>query len=59
VEQWEQRRKLSRFKARQPDGPTGETHFAADICQGHFESHGARTLQAYEARLRRLPGKER
>ena len=54
LEGWEQKRKLARFTAAQRSAAPGETHFSADICQGHFDGHGERTLRAYEARLRRL-----
>lgn len=48
LENWEMHRKLRRFRA---IGGT-ETLFNADCCKGHFEHHGQRILNAYNARLR-------
>lgn len=49
VEAWEMQRKINRFK--NMDSLPGEVCFTADCCQGHFEGHAHRTLQAYQQRL--------
>ncbi|NJM05652.1 hypothetical protein HC891_04825 [Candidatus Gracilibacteria bacterium] len=45
-------RKIRALSARA--GTRWEAQFAADWCKGHFESHGQRTLAAYQARLKSL-----
>jgi hypothetical protein len=52
LEGWEMERKIRKFQAGL--GDPSEIDFSADWCKGHFEAHGIRTLQAYEARLQRL-----
>ena len=52
LEQWEMTRKISKLAA-QSDLNT-EVHFSADRCKGHFEQHGARTMQAFTSRVRRF-----
>ena len=52
IERWEMRRKVRRLRRLAPD--TTEVHFDATICKGHFAEHRARTLRAFDARLRTL-----
>jgi hypothetical protein len=52
VEYWERTRKISRL-SRQP-GFSAETHFDAEVCQGNFDHHRARTGRALQQRLVRL-----
>ncbi len=52
LETWERQRKASRF--RRQAGHELETRFDADICQGNFHHHGARTRQELKRRLTEL-----
>ena len=51
--EWEMQRKIRKLS----HGLAGsaETHFTADCCKGHFNSHQNRTLAAYETRLAARP----
>lgn len=49
LETWEMTRKIRKFTREAPDA--GEVAFAADWCKGHFDAHGAQTLNAYAERL--------
>jgi hypothetical protein len=48
-ERWEMNRKIARFTKQ--DGYGTETGFSADVCQGNFDHHGARTEAALQERL--------
>lgn len=50
VEEREMRRKVHKLQRERP--PTEEVAFSADRCKGHFDSHGARILAAFEERWR-------
>ncbi len=52
VEAWEMNRKMARLTRQNGFGL--ETTFTADICQGNFDHHGARTLQLFQQRLAKL-----
>lgn len=52
LERWEMERKIRKFRTAEDD--SGEAAFCADWCKGHFESHGERTLAAYNQRIRLL-----
>lgn len=51
LEAWEQRRKARKLYG-QAAGCSDGLAFDSDVCKGHFEGHGQRTLQAYQTRLR-------
>lgn len=56
LEGWEQRRKARKLRQQQLDSQRpSRDHLAfdSDVCKGHFDGHAQRTLQAYQARLRR------
>jgi len=50
-ENWEQQRKTARFTRMGGD----ETNFSADVCKGHHNGHGGRTLQALDERKKAFP----
>ncbi len=52
LEEWEMTRKVRRLSAEA--GFCSETRFTADLCQGHFDHHGAQTRSALQRRLARL-----
>ena len=52
LETWEMQRKLRKFARVYPS--SREADFSADWCKGHFGEYGARTLSAYQTRLRPL-----
>ena len=52
IDTWEMNRKARRFGQRV--GLRSEASFGPDSCKGHFEGHGRRALEAFDARLRAL-----
>lgn len=54
LERFERRRKIRRFTAQQNN--TGAACFSVDRCKGHFESNEQTILEAFDERLRALPG---
>jgi hypothetical protein len=52
LEMLEMRRKIARFTAEPGYGV--ETAFTADICQGNFQHHGQRILEAFQGKLNEL-----
>jgi len=48
-ERWEMERKIRKLSRGRQAG--AEVDFSADWCKGHFDSHGQRTMAAYEQRL--------
>ncbi len=54
AESWEMNRKIRKFS--RDARPGEEVAFSADWCKGHFDSHGAETLEAYAERLSRVEG---
>lgn len=50
IEQREMRRKIRKLERERP--ASAEVTFAADRCKGHFDSHGARILAAFDERCR-------
>ncbi len=52
IEAWEMNRKTERFTHQ--NGFGSETTFNANICQGNFDHHGARTRQLFQQRLAEL-----
>lgn len=51
-DQWEMSRKIKKFRGQ--NNSLAEVRFSKDWCQGHFEGHGQRTIDAFTQRLRRL-----
>lgn len=54
LESWEMKRKISKFQRMMLDGSGTEAAFCADWCKGHFDSHGQKTLSAFDSRLSAL-----
>ncbi len=52
IDTWEMNRKARRFDQRV--GFRSEASFGPDWCKGHFEGHGRRALEAFDARLRAM-----
>lgn len=54
LDAWERNRKARKFQQQALDGRSQVDGlvFDHDVCKGHFEGHGRRTLEAYQARLR-------
>jgi hypothetical protein len=52
IENWEMNRKIKRFTHQ--NGFNSETNFTADLCQGNFDHHAARTLELFQQRLAEL-----
>jgi hypothetical protein len=50
LENWERTRKIAQL-TRQAGGDP-ESYFSTDCCKGHFERHGARTMAAYENKIK-------
>ena len=49
VENWERERKLLRYRSR---GDSAEINYSADICKGHKDAHGKRTMNGLQQRLK-------
>lgn len=52
IEQWEMQRKVRKFTRHADDHV--ETNFSVDCCKGHFDSHGTRTLDAFNERMHKI-----
>lgn len=52
LERWERERKVRRLSRQAGFG--SETRFDADVCQGNFHQHSARTREAWQRRLRQM-----
>ncbi len=50
LERWEMSRKITKFTRLHPH--TNETHFSPDRCQGHFDGYRAKTLAAFDERVK-------
>lgn len=50
LEAWEQQRKARKLY-HQAGGRSDGLVFDSDVCKGHFDGHGQRTLRAYQTRL--------
>ena len=55
LEKWEMNRKIARLSG-QAAGDA-EIQFSADRCKGHFERHGARTLEAFASKVKAIQEK--
>jgi hypothetical protein len=54
LEHWEMSRKIAKLRRQHHDQASDEVVLTADRCQGHFDQHGRRTLEAFQARLRQM-----
>jgi hypothetical protein len=57
LERWEMQRKVLKFTKAGARSP--EISFSVDLCKGHFDLHGEKTLDSYALHLKRVGRVER